>query len=86
MPANEPVVVSTAIVGLVTAGLSVATAFGLSLSTAQQSSVLSLVTALIVIAGFVTRSKVTPKPVAQALINKAWAADPKAGDGAKPVV
>ena len=68
---REPVAISTGITTLVTAGFAIATAFGMDLSQQQQTSILGFVAAMILVAGLLTRSKVTPTAKAEAAVETA---------------
>jgi len=71
-PAQEPVAWSTAVTTLVTAGLALATAFGLNLSENQSAAVLGFVAAMILVAGLFMRSQVTPTSEANTAIEEAY--------------
>ncbi len=81
---SEPILAGTAVTGVVTAALGVASAWGWNLDTAQQTSIYGIVTALIVAVGVWQRSKSTPTAKATDAIKTALAFDPGHPANPKP--
>lgn len=76
---NEPARIVSIITAFATAVLGLVAAFGLDVSDSQQTAIIGVIAptvTMIVVAGEVIRSKVTPTEKALDRIDTAWLADP----------